>query len=282
MKVLDVGEKKWRFIDIDSIPTVKPDYSECMTITIRAPFTFKREGTWYSRRTGIFRYILGDQQPHGGGGDHGSGEGEYNISIGWSSLRQKIIGWVDVKFDRIHETVPKVIATAFYRKTEWIKRSIERFERHVYHCRNCHYSWIQLGRARYCKKCGSGNIEEFTGGDRFELMGYYRSKWAWRQRLGDWGYFNPVRDYMADALAWFTYYTLGKDTVYETLAEIDRLTLKVEDAINERLEDLLRMWHLPSNLAIAPVHLGKITKSGFNWLGLGPMDIHYIAISPKR
>jgi len=275
------GEMELELPDIDSIPVRKPDYSECLTLTISAPFTFKRRGRWYSERTGILRYILGDQQPHGGGSDYTSGENDFLISIGHSSLRQKVISWVDEKFDKIHRVVPKVIATAFYRKTDWIKRKIEKFERHVYHCRNCQYSWMQLGTRNTCKVCGSSNIEELTGVDRLEVMGYYRALWGWRRKLGDWGFFNPVRDFMATGLANFTYYTLGKDTVYESLAEIDAMTLKIENAINARLADLLKMWQIPRNLAIAPVHLGNISRAGFNWLGLGPMDIHYIAISPK-
>jgi len=266
---------------LDDLPVGKPDYNECTTVTVGGYTTFKKEYKWYSKRPKIIRYILGDQQPHSGGSDTGSGYDEFNISFGFSRLNRDVIEWVETKFDRLHDEIPKVVCTAFFRNTKWINRQIPKFERHVYHCLNCGYAWLQLGIANACPKCGSSNITEITGYDRLEKMGYYRSLWGWRQRLGNWGAFNQVRDFMATALANFTYYTLGRDTVYEVLGEIDRLTLEAENAINERLVDLFKMWKLPGNLAIAPVHLGNVSRDGFTWLGLGKMDIHYIAISKK-
>ena len=307
--------------DIDKLSVISPRYSESFTFSIEGSYSFTRQGTWYSRRTGLLKTILGDQSPHSGAGESGKGSGAL-ISIGISESDR--IGWVRQEFGITHQHIPKVVATAEHRITEWIQRVVPRVERitapevsirrvglYVYHCKTCDNAWIQFVHETHPRctdpDCGSADTEEITFDNKFNWLGWYQTYHGWKKKVGDWGAFNWLRDAIAYPLAWVNYYMLGKDSIFRLLDVIDEYIDRIENSVHSTLDETINMlttkvnrsvdgietaiqniqpdiysiWGIPKGTAIAPVHIRNVKKDSFEWLALGPMKIDYIAISLK-
>ena len=56
---------------------------------------------------------------------------------------------------------------------------------------------------------------------------------------------------------------------------------KVREALNVRLYDLFKMWGIPTDMAITPVHTRNETDTGFEFQSFGKTRIHYIAIGGR-
>jgi ElaB/YqjD/DUF883 family membrane-anchored ribosome-binding protein len=72
------------------------------------------------------------------------------------------------------------------------------------------------------------------------------------------------------------------DTVNEMIADANAKINSQVDRITERvnlvLKDLYSMWGLPNVYSLAVVQTRNLTATGFEWLSLGNMTIHWIAV----
>jgi len=176
----------------------------------------------------------------------------------------------------------------------------------TFHCRACGVGYFAL-RYRNCPECGSYDIEELTGTNRYEQAGWYRSLWNAKKRLGDWSVLNWARDKIAEVLAWLGYYLLGGNGVFVLAdalsSQVDQIQSVVQgafntaiggindalkrqidfvtDRVNLRLNDLYAMWGLPENIAVTPVHTRNETDGGFDFQSYGKTTVHFIAIGGR-
>ena len=119
---------------------------------------------------------------------------------------------------------------------------IPRVQVRCYHCRDCDFAWITIRVPSRCLMCESINIEELTGDTRFEDTGWHLAYWNNKRRLGDWGWFNWLRDAIATAWTWFGYYFLGKNCVFVLLdvvyGQVDYITQQIQTAFNILVENI--------------------------------------------
>jgi len=170
--------------------------------------------------------------------------------------------------------------------------SIPKVNIRTFHCRNCGYGYFGI-RFRSCPKCGSSNIEELTGATRYEETGWYQALYNAKERLGDWGIFNWMRDAIATVFAWFGYYFCGTNGAFvlaDALSQqVDEVRNSVQsafntsisnitDAVNRRLNDLYKMWGIPENMAVTPVHIRNVSETGFEFQSFGKTKVYYVAV----
>lgn len=114
-----------------------------------------------------------------------------------------------------------------------------------------------------------------------------------KRELGDWGWAaNWMRDAIATAFGKVLYWVHRmliqpqtdkvQDAINSTIGDfnskIDRQIDRVTSRTNFVLKDLYSMWGIPSNLAIAPVHIRNVKSTGFEWLSLGDMKVHWLTV----
>ena len=98
-----------------------------------------------------------------------------------------------------------------------------------------------------------------------------------KERLGDWGMFNWMRDAVA--------YAITKILMFVWNVLIMPQVDKIEERINTVLRDLWMMTGLPftsdyrGGVAITFVNLANVTDDYFDYLCLGDMEVYYFAIS---
>lgn len=117
-----------------------------------------------------------------------------------------------------------------------------------------------------------------------------------KRELGDWGWAaNWMRDAIATAfgkvLYWLHSYLVQpqidkvQDAVNSVIrdfnSKIDRQIDRVTSRTNLVLQDLYSMWGLPTNMALAPIHIRNVRSTGFEWLSLGDMKCHWICIGKR-
>jgi len=216
----------------------------------------------------------------------------FNIAWGKASGPQAGV-WYLVTFSYVGSD-PQVVAVAEVQPVTFLTRTVDKVSItkvgvHCLHCRSCDMGFFAV-RVTNCPSCGSSNIEELTGSDRYEKTGWYLALWNAKRQLGDWtAAFNWMRDAIANLIAWIGYYLLGGngafvmaevlslqvDEVQSSLnATVDRLV----DAVNARLSDLYQMWGIPGNLRIVPAQIRNVTSTSFEFLSLGNTTIHFMAI----
>lgn len=188
---------------------------------------------------------------------------------------------------------PEVVAVCEASDVSFIQRAVEKATItkvgvRCFHCRTDDFGFFAL-RWRTCPIDGSSNVEELTGSDRFEKTGWYLSLWNAKRQLGDWGLFNWMRDAIATLMAWTGYYLLGGNGSFimaEVLAaQVDEVQNAMNttvdrfvDAVNARLNDLYRMWGIPTSLRIVPAQIRNVTGTSFEFLSLGNTVIHFMVI----
>lgn len=117
-----------------------------------------------------------------------------------------------------------------------------------------------------------------------------------KKKLGDWGVFNWIRDSIAYGLSyifkWVFDVIVGDqiDYVQEKVNEViedfntkvNEQVDKITSRVNKVLTDLYKMWGIPTDKALAPVHVRNVTNTGFEFLSLGKHKIYWIAIGKRR
>jgi len=139
-----------------------------------------------------------------------------------------------------------------------------------------------------------------------------------KRRLGDWGYFNWIRNSIAKGLSyvfkWIFDVIVGAqmdrvqseinkairdintktnmqfsrlvDSINSTISDfnvkVNRQVDRITDRVNMVLRDLYRMWGIPEGTAIQPVHIRNVNEKGFEFLSLGDMKVRWIAIGERR
>jgi len=186
----------------------------------------------------------------------------------------------------------------------------------TWHCKSCDFGWFSIISMTKCPECSSYSTEELTVADRYEKVGWYRSLYNAKKRLGNWTWgfwvlgvwvgidINWIRDIVATVFAWFGYYMCGGNGVFVMAdalsSQVDNIRGSIEsninsvirdindrikrqidfvtDRVNLRLNDLYAMWGIPSNMAVTPVHTRNCTDNGFDFQSYGKTTVHYIAI----
>lgn len=204
------------------------------------------------------------------------------VNIVWGSAYGPVAGqWYRVTFPKPIGGNPHVVAVAEGKSGEITSRVVDKVIIRTYHCRACDMGFFTIVAARRCPSCGSYDIEEITGADRYERTGWYLALWNAKRHLGDWGIFNWMRDAIATLIAWLGYYLFSGNGAFILADALSAQVDRISEAITERLRDLYKMWGIPTNMAIAPVHVRNVTSTGFEFLSLGDMKIHFIAIGRK-
>jgi len=121
----------------------------------------------------------------------------------------------------------------------------------TYHCRSCDRGFFSTMIEINCPSCGSNNIEEITGTDRFEKCGWYLALWNAKKSLGDWTVTIPalitfslnwIRDLVAGCFAFFGYFMFnvrGAFVLAEALStQVDLTQAAMQNAVNVPINDL--------------------------------------------
>lgn len=68
------------------------------------------------------------------------------------------------------------------------------------------------------------------------------------------------------------------EVVADANAKINSQVDRITDRVNLVLKDLYSMWGLPNVYSLAVVQTRNLTATGFEWLSLGNMTIHWVAV----
>lgn len=98
---------------------------------------------------------------------------------------------------------------------------------------------------------------------------------------------DSINSVIADANAkinlQFDRHTAAIETaINEVNKKVNEQLKRIQGAVNLRLEDLYKMWGIPTNMAVTPLHIRNATDAGFEFQSFGRVTCYWIAIGKRR